>query len=160
MAFDYVRDNLASNPSRVVLRTNFYFAVVDEADALLIDECKNPMIISDSKVCKMRPIRRHSEHSSSAALVSRQGIKTHPFFGLNVGTQDCDEEEATRFRRCSEIAMTLEPETDYKLFEKEKNITLTDAGMTKTEGLLGGFGFGVAQGLGGSLGCVGHLKKV
>jgi preprotein translocase subunit SecA len=145
----------------VVLRTNFYFAVVDEADALLIDECKNPMVLSDSEVCKMRPIRRHSEHSSSAALVS-QGIKLiHFLVERGLRTQDCcDEEEATRFRRCSEIAGTLEPERDYKLFEKEKNITLTDAGMTKTEGLLGGFGFGVAQGLGGSLGCVGHLKKV
>jgi preprotein translocase subunit SecA len=54
--------------------------------------------------------------------------------------QDGDEEEATRYRRCYEIAGMLEPETDYKLFEKEKQVTLTDAGMTKTEGLLGGLG--------------------
>lgn len=56
MAFDYLRDNLAENPTEVVLRTNFYFAVIDEADALLIDECKNPMIISNVSVVCTYPV--------------------------------------------------------------------------------------------------------
>jgi preprotein translocase subunit SecA len=60
MAFDYLRDNLAENPTAVVLRTNFYFAVIDEADALLIDECKNPMIISNAEVCIPYPIHESS----------------------------------------------------------------------------------------------------
>ena len=43
--FDYLRDNMVSDPSQLVQR-EFHFAVVDEVDSVLIDEARTPHIIS------------------------------------------------------------------------------------------------------------------
>ncbi|MEQ1733444.1 MAG: preprotein translocase subunit SecA [Bacteroidia bacterium] len=43
--FDYLRDNMASNPSDLVQREHF-FAIVDEVDSVLIDDARTPLIIS------------------------------------------------------------------------------------------------------------------
>lgn len=43
--FDYLRDNMAQKLSDVVQRGHF-FAIVDEADSILIDEARTPLIIS------------------------------------------------------------------------------------------------------------------
>lgn len=45
--FDYLRDNLATNPDDLVQRGH-HFAVVDEVDSILIDESRTPMIISSA----------------------------------------------------------------------------------------------------------------
>ncbi len=49
--FDYLRDNLAHDPSRVVqlskpTRLKHHYAIVDEVDSILIDEARTPLIIS------------------------------------------------------------------------------------------------------------------
>jgi preprotein translocase subunit SecA len=43
--FDYLRDNMASSSDEIVQR-DFYFAIIDEADSVLIDEARTPHIIS------------------------------------------------------------------------------------------------------------------
>lgn len=43
--FDYLRDNMASNPEHLVQRRHHY-AIVDEVDSVLIDEARTPLIIS------------------------------------------------------------------------------------------------------------------
>jgi preprotein translocase subunit SecA len=43
--FDYLRDNMAVMSSQLVQR-DFYFAIVDEVDSILIDEARTPLIIS------------------------------------------------------------------------------------------------------------------
>ena len=43
--FDYLRDNMAGSMENVVQR-DFYFAIVDEVDSVLIDEARTPHIIS------------------------------------------------------------------------------------------------------------------
>src|SRR3989338_8040391 len=43
--FDYLRDNLAYDPSQMSQRGH-YFAIVDEVDSILIDEARTPLIIS------------------------------------------------------------------------------------------------------------------
>jgi preprotein translocase subunit SecA len=43
--FDYLRDNMAVNKNDLVQR-GFYFAIIDEADSVLIDEARTPHIIS------------------------------------------------------------------------------------------------------------------
>ena len=43
--FDYLRDNMASSPHELVQR-GFHYAVIDEADSVLIDEARTPHIIS------------------------------------------------------------------------------------------------------------------
>jgi preprotein translocase subunit SecA len=48
LGFDYLRDNLAVYPSQIVQSKPFHFALVDEADSILIDEARTPLIISES----------------------------------------------------------------------------------------------------------------
>jgi preprotein translocase subunit SecA len=43
--FDYLRDNMALQPADMVHR-EFFYAIVDEADSILIDEARTPLIIS------------------------------------------------------------------------------------------------------------------
>lgn len=43
--FDYLRDNMAQRASDKVQRAHFY-AIVDEADSIMIDEARTPLIIS------------------------------------------------------------------------------------------------------------------
>ncbi len=43
--FDYLRDNMASSQKDTVQR-KYYFAIIDEADSVLIDEARTPHIIS------------------------------------------------------------------------------------------------------------------
>lgn len=43
--FDYLRDNMAQNPNDTVQR-DYNFAIIDEADSVLIDEARTPHIIS------------------------------------------------------------------------------------------------------------------
>lgn len=45
--FDYLRDNMAVNSEQLVQR-DFYYAIVDEVDSILIDEARTPLIISGS----------------------------------------------------------------------------------------------------------------
>lgn len=48
LGFDYLRDNMAPTVDRRVLR-GLNFAVIDEADSILIDESRTPLIISGGK---------------------------------------------------------------------------------------------------------------
>lgn len=43
--FDYLRDNMATSPERLVQRKHHY-AIVDEVDSVLIDDARTPLIIS------------------------------------------------------------------------------------------------------------------
>ena len=52
--FDYLRDNMASAPERLVQRKHHY-AIVDEVDSVLIDDARTPLIISG-------PTPRGDEH--------------------------------------------------------------------------------------------------
>lgn len=52
--FDYLRDNMTSNPESLVQR-KLHFAMVDEVDSVLIDDARTPLIISG-------PIPRGDEH--------------------------------------------------------------------------------------------------
>ncbi len=43
--FDYLRDNMATDPAQLVQQSHHY-AIVDEVDSILIDEARTPLIIS------------------------------------------------------------------------------------------------------------------
>jgi preprotein translocase subunit SecA len=45
IGFDYLRDHLASDPTQLVQRA-FQFALIDEADSILIDEARIPLVIA------------------------------------------------------------------------------------------------------------------
>jgi preprotein translocase subunit SecA len=46
LGFDYLRDNLAMSTENVVVKRPYNFCVVDEADSILMDEARTPLIIS------------------------------------------------------------------------------------------------------------------
>ncbi|XP_011074819.1 protein translocase subunit SECA2, chloroplastic isoform X1 [Sesamum indicum] len=48
LGFDYLRDNLSTSSEQLVMRwpKPFHFAIVDEVDSVLIDEGRNPLLIS------------------------------------------------------------------------------------------------------------------
>ena len=47
LAFDYLRDNMATSLDDIVLR-DFNYCIIDEVDSILIDEARTPLIISGS----------------------------------------------------------------------------------------------------------------
>lgn len=46
LGFDFLRDNLVMSTESIVQIRPFNFCVVDEADSILIDEARTPLIIS------------------------------------------------------------------------------------------------------------------
>ena len=46
LGFDFLRDNLAMSLDNVVQQKPYNFCIIDEADSILIDEAKTPLIIS------------------------------------------------------------------------------------------------------------------
>jgi preprotein translocase subunit SecA len=50
VGFDYLRSFIAYHPDELIMRP-FHFAIVDEADALLIDEARNPLVLAGIMIC-------------------------------------------------------------------------------------------------------------
>ena len=93
--FDYLRDNMTTNPDHIVQR-NLHYAIVDEVDSILIDEARTPLIIS-----------------APAA------------------------ESTDKYKRYSSLIKNLQEGAHYEIDEKQKTATLTEAGVSKMEELLG-----------------------
>ena len=110
LGFDYLRDNMAMDESETVMRRLGY-AIIDEADSVLIDEARTPLIISGQggKSTKMYEI---------CDVLAGQ---------LERGTQT--EFSATKIFDADEMKET----GDYAVDEKEKNIVLTANGIRKVE---------------------------
>ncbi|MYL33956.1 accessory Sec system translocase SecA2 [Pontibacillus yanchengensis] len=51
--FDYLRDNMAQQPTQQVQRP-FHYAIVDEIDSVLVDEAKTPLIIAGKTMASAR----------------------------------------------------------------------------------------------------------
>lgn len=58
--FDYLRDNLATDVSQRVQRDHVY-ALVDEADSILIDEARTPLVISGPGIADTAALTRAAE---------------------------------------------------------------------------------------------------
>ncbi|MDO8167886.1 preprotein translocase subunit SecA [Candidatus Phytoplasma melaleucae] len=48
LGFDYLRDNMESDISNVLMKRNYDYVIIDEVDSILIDEARTPLIISDN----------------------------------------------------------------------------------------------------------------
>lgn len=87
--FDYLRDNMASSVEEMVQR-DFYFAIVDEVDSVLIDEARTPLIISgpvpnadNSKFQEIKPwidqlVRNQQQLVASYLTDTEKILKTKP----------------------------------------------------------------------------------
>jgi preprotein translocase subunit SecA len=96
--FDYLRDNMVQDLTQMVQRTDtpHYYTIVDEADSILIDEARTPLIISAP-----------------------------------------DSEPTDKYFTYAKLVRSLDKETDYKIDEKAKSVTLTDLGVKRIEQKIG-----------------------
>jgi len=107
--FDYLRDNMKFDLKDCVQRGH-NFAIVDEVDSILIDEARTPLIISGA-----------SEES------------TDKYYRVNRIIPKLEKGEELEVATGEPVQLT----GDFVVDEKHRNITVTDEGWTKVEGLLG-----------------------
>jgi len=127
--FDYLRDNMARSIEELVQR-DFYFAIIDEADSILIDEARTPHIISapydedTSKyyqyaklVERLDPLDYMIDEKSRTANLNEQGIKKiEKILGVdNIYEKDFDS--------LYHIEAALKAKT---LFKKDKDYIVKD----------------------------------
>ena len=96
-----------ANDIAEVVQREFQYCVIDEVDSILIDEARTPLIISGQ-------VERPQEKYRQAAEVASQLVRAE-----EMGKDGID------------------PEGDYEVDEKQRNVTLTDEGYAKAEQLLG-----------------------
>ncbi len=105
--FDYLRDNMKYSRETMAQRRHS-FAIVDEVDSILVDEARTPLIISG-------PTEDQTEiYRAVDVLIPHL------------------EGEPGRLRR----ATLWRPTGDFELDEKQRTVTLTEAGNEKMVGLL------------------------
>jgi preprotein translocase subunit SecA len=107
--FDYLRDNMKFDLHDCVQRGH-NFSIVDEVDSILIDEARTPLIISGAS----------EESTDKYAKVNRIIPKLEK--GEEIDVAPGEPKQYTG---------------DYVVDEKHRNITVTDVGWEKVEGLLG-----------------------
>lgn len=112
LGFDYLRDNMSPTVEQRVLRPLNY-CIVDEADSVLIDESRTPLIISGG-----------AKASASQYTVADRFVKM-----LRASTQ-VDEEYKKKHP-------DYVPDGDYEVDPKTKSVNLTDAGVDKAERMFG-----------------------
>ena len=110
--FDYLRDNMLWELDRRVQRGH-PFCVVDEIDSILIDEARTPLIISGAAEDDTYKFAEVDKLVSSLDEVRKKGNGDYP-----------DETQGE------------EVIGDYKLNEKNKNISFSNAGLNNIEGIL------------------------
>ena len=109
LGFDYLRDHMAWDQDRVVLR-ELNYAIIDEADSILIDAARTPLIISGAGI-DLGPL-----YTAANAVTKRMARGS----------------ESKEFNRMDALAGELPEETgDFIVHEKDRNITLTSQGVEK-----------------------------
>ncbi len=122
--FDYLRDNMVSNPE-LLRQRELNFAIVDEVDSILIDEARTPLIISAPAAdnpdlyIKYAALVDQLEAPTKTVASIGKGLK-NPLTGKSIDGSDDDE-----------------PDGDYEVDEKRRTVALTDRGVDKVEKMLG-----------------------
>jgi len=103
IGFDYLRDNMAIHKDQLVQR-DFYYAIVDEVDSVLIDEARTPLIISGAVD---KSTHRFLELKPRVEKLVRQQAK--------IVNEWVSEVEHVFHRADSEDEVTIDDETAVKL---------------------------------------------
>ena len=111
LGFDYLRDNMVIYKEQLVQR-GLKFAIIDEVDSVLIDEARTPLIIS-----------------------GQSGKSTKLYEACDVLARQLQRGEASgEFSKMNAIMGEEIQETgDYIVNEKDKQVSLTEAGVAKVE---------------------------
>lgn len=111
--FDYLRDNMQIDLAGKVQR-GFNFCIVDEIDSILIDEARTPLIISGQAEDDTEKFEIANRFASMLDEVEKD-----PKTGDYPDEVDLEAEDRKKIKG------------DYKLDEKSKRVSFTDAGMNK-----------------------------
>jgi len=112
--FDYLRDNMVFEPSQRVQRPLNY-GIVDEVDSILIDEARTPLIIS-------------GQADDNVAMYQAMNVVPSRLERQERDNKDDEAEES----RCAV--------GDYVVDEKAHQVTLTERGHERVEGILAELG--------------------
>ncbi len=118
--FDYLRDNMAFSMEEKVQREP-NFAIVDEVDSILIDEARTPLIISGQTDDSPELYHRINRLTPSLVASTQKSEATEGGMKAMIAAQ---KEEASK-----------EPDGDFTIDEKGKQIHLTEQGMENVEAL-------------------------
>ena len=110
LGFDYLRDNMVTYKEQLVMR-DLHFAIIDEVDSVLIDEARTPLIISGQS-------GKSTSLYEACDILARQ---------LKRGT----EKELSKM----DVIMGEDSQEsgDFIVNEKDKNVNLTEEGVSKVE---------------------------
>jgi preprotein translocase subunit SecA len=116
--FDYLRDNMQIELSRKVQR-GFNFCIVDEIDSILIDEARTPLIISgqgEDDTYKYHEVDKYADLFTE--------VEKDPVTGEYPDEVNMEPEQRKAIKG------------DYRLDEKSKRVSFTDAGMNHIDQIL------------------------
>ncbi|KAJ6709313.1 SECA INNER MEMBRANE COMPONENT OF SEC PROTEIN SECRETION SYSTEM [Salix koriyanagi] len=148
LGFDYLRDNLAGNCEQLVMRwpKPFHFAIVDEVDSVLIDEGRNPLLISGEVIMPSSPkiiASKSQNHQYTTRLTSQKGSKKLleiVFFylknlnGLLPLLCPCQaHKDAARYPVAAKVAELLLRGIHYSVELKDNSVELTEEGIVLAE---------------------------
>jgi preprotein translocase subunit SecA len=103
--FDYLRDNMAQTPEELRQR-DFHFAIIDEADSVLIDEARTPHIIS-------APYEEEtSKYYQYAKIVKQLDAKTDYVIDEKLRTANITEAGITKIEQILGVANVYEQDFD------------------------------------------------
>ena len=114
LGFDYLRDNMVIYKEKLVQR-DLNYAIIDEVDSVLIDEARTPLIIS-----------------------GQSGKSTKLYEACDILARQLEKGTAKEMSKMDYMMGEDEQETgDFVVNEKEKLVTLTEAGVKKVERFFG-----------------------
>ena len=117
LGFDYLRDNLAqSMEQRILLFRPLNFAIVDEADSIMIDEARTPLIISQPS---WEPTEKYVQYAKIVKALEACPLQT-------------EKKKSWLFDDGEKKVL----DCDYKIDPKAKTALLTSKGITKLEKIL------------------------
>lgn len=139
LGFDYLRDNMAPSLSGRVLR-GLKFAVVDEADSILIDESRTPLIISGGQKAAasqyqvadrfVKTLRKDRDFSidiktKTAVLTDEGNSKAERMFGVRNLYDPENQELVHRIHQALKANYIMARDVEY-MVDQEHTIQLID----------------------------------
>lgn len=133
LGFDYLFDNLATDAKHKYMRP-FYFAIVDEADAVLLDAATSPLVVStnlksasdllgvsDEFIYTLEKKRDYKkDEEKNQVWLTRRGIERLKHFFQVADPYDGHHEELIR-----EVNLALKA---HKVMERDKDYVVTPGG--------------------------------
>ena len=139
LGFDYLRDNMATNMEGRVLR-GLKFCVVDEADSVLIDESRTPLIISGGKKSSasqyqvadrfVKMLRKDKDFTvdiktKTASLTDEGNDKAEKMFGIRNLYDPENQDLVHRIHQALKANYIMARDVEY-MVDSERQIQLID----------------------------------